>query len=87
MAECATCVYWQGDEAAYIHRCIFHDCNTSFNNGCKDHKERQLIVKAGEKLDEKIRDYNNMRIVVNGKTLEPIAPITFCNGLTVKDLL
>lgn len=122
MAECATCVHWAGDDSKYIDRCLFHSINTSFNNGCTDHREREPVLKAGENLPKKLeeaRDYNNMRMGTYTATYKliyqvsydggetwievdmqyydlvketrdvilSISPATFCNGLSVKDLL
>jgi hypothetical protein len=96
--NCKDCKFWRGDDHSYSALCDRFNQKTAFNDGCSEFKARQLTIKAGEQLDEKIRDYNNARALTSStRNAEEVLrdlgidivwddkPKTFTNGLTVED--
>lgn len=73
--NCKDCRFWRGNDSSYSALCDNFNQKTAFNDSCREFKARQLTVKAGEQLDEKIkeyRDYNGMRMFSNIFTEEDL---------------
>lgn len=72
MNLCESCIHWQGTEHSYAAYCPVNNCKTAFNDTCREYRPIKLTVKAGENLEQKVRDYNGMRMFTNGMTVEDL---------------